>query len=324
MHRGMNTYFDQSRARSRLASAPRRGAQVLCAGLFVALATGSALVAIPAGNAVAAAPSNASGWIRFGHFVPSQGPVNVTVDGTVLGTNLVFRSVTSYASIAAGPHTVTVRSATAAASAPPLAVGQATVAGGGAVTAAAVAGSGASPSSATANNVELQMYTDDLSAPPPGQAKIRVIHAVPGSPVVTTELSVISAASTSPSTTSATLKLSPVGYGQASPYSSIAAGTYQLEVGPAGGPPIVTGHNWPVSPGTVSSIVLIAATTGPTIEVLSDAAGASSMPTGAMHTGYGGTAPRPAEPFLPVAAAVAAVLLFSAAAVRRRILQSNI
>lgn len=71
--------------------------------------------------------------------------------------------------------------------------------------------------------------------------------------------------------------------------------------------------------GTVASIVLVLATTGPTVEVLTDAVGASVAPTtGGMQTGFGGTAPRPPSPLGPIAAA-AGTLVIAAAVVRRRL-----
>jgi hypothetical protein len=235
--------------------------------------------------------------------------VTVTVDGTMLGSNVVFRAVTPYMTIPAGVHTVTVRSATSPSTSPALATGQADVPSGGAVTAAAVAASGSTPSTEAAGAVQLQMFTDDLTAPPAGEAKVRVIHAVPGTPKVTAQLTSGSAPGSASLSANSTLTMSPVGYGQATPYTDVPAGTYQLKIGPTSGTPIVTGQNWPVSAGSVSSIILLAASSGPTIEVLSDAVGAASMPTGAMQTGFGGTAPRPLSPVVPISAAVGLLLL---------------
>ena len=96
-----------------------------------------------------------------------------------------------------------------------------------------------------------------------------------------------------------------------------AAGSYQLKVGPPGGGAIVTGQNWPIRAGTVSSVVLVASASGPTVEVLSDAVGTATAPIGGMQTGFGGTAPRAGTPLVPLVA-IAALLLFGAALIRRR------
>jgi hypothetical protein len=224
------------------------------------------------------------------------------VDNVEFGTNLTFRSVTPYHSVAVGMHTVTVRSTTAAASAAPLAVRQADATPGGAVTAIALPAADTG-SSDTGGAFQLQMYRDDLAAPAPGRAKVRVIHTIPGAPVVTADLTASTPGGSTSLTSSAGISLHPVGYGQASPYASIPAGTYQLTISPSRAAPIITGHNWPVSAGSVSSIFLLSASTGPTIEVLTDAGGTSSLPFGGMQTGFGGTAPRSPGVVLPISAA---------------------
>ena len=256
-----------------------------------------------------ATPAAGSAWIRFGHFVPDKGPVDVEVDGTTIGRNLAFRDVTDYASVNAGATTVTVVSA-AAPTSTPIVVGHLSLTGGTAVTVAAVATTGLGATSNIGNSsvgIGLQAFTDDLAPPSPGKAEVRVIHTVPGTPRVTAQLT---AASVVPGPT--TLGISPVGYGQASPYVSVNAGTYQVNVKALDGNALIYGHNWPVTAGTVSSIVVVQAPSGPTLEVLSDSVGAASTPQGGMETGLGGTAPRPSSLLhhgLPLAAIGAVFVL---------------
>ena len=100
-------------------------AALAISSVVLVLSFGTGLAVARAGPAGAASP--ATGWIRFGHFVPSQGPVDVTVGTTVLGTDLVFRSVTPYISVPSGNQTVTVRVSGAPTSAAPLVVGEADV-----------------------------------------------------------------------------------------------------------------------------------------------------------------------------------------------------
>jgi len=300
-------------------SRPRRWRGV--AGLFVTCLIGL-IAAAPATALAAPSPTNqpagASGWIRFGHFVPSQGPVDVAVDNTTIGTNLVFRSVTKYISVPAGEHTVTVRSATAATTAPPLVVGQADVLSGGAVTVAAVAAPDTSAAAQT-GGVALQMFTDSLSPPPAGMAKVRIIQTVVGVPAVGAQLTAAPSPAAATETAEHSLSISPVSYGQASSYVTIPAGTYALTVAAPGSAPLINGQNWPVQAGTVASVVLVTASTGPTVEVLTDAVGASVQPaSGGVQTGFGGTAPRPLSPLVLVAAA-AGTLLLAVALVRRRL-----
>jgi hypothetical protein len=238
------------------------------------------------GPAVATAAPAATGWVRFGHFVPSAGPVDVSVDGTSLGTDLTFRDVTNYVSMPAGTHTLSLVAA-ATPDAAPIATSTITVVAGGAETVAAVAG--ASPTSATTaadptgGPVAIQTYTDDLATPPPGDAEARLILTVPGVAQVTGQLEPAAG------TGSSTLTVGPVAYGQGSPYASVAAGTYNVSID-SGTTPLLNGVNWPVAAGTVTSIVVVDTSTGPNLEVLDDAVGASSQPVGGMQTGLGGTA----------------------------------
>jgi hypothetical protein len=127
-----------------------------------------------------------------------------------LGSNLVFRAVTPYHTPPAGIHTVTVRSSTAPSSAAPMVVGQADVPSGGAVTAAAVAASDTAASLKEMGPIKLQMYTDDLSAPASGEAKVRVIHTVPGTAVVGAHLTAATAAASPTLSSTPVLNLGPI------------------------------------------------------------------------------------------------------------------
>ena len=249
-----------------------------------------AMVALSPLSASAATPtvsSASTGWIRFAHFVPSAGPVDVKVDGKVIATDLSFRGVSGYAMVNAGVHTVTVVSSSARAGATPLVTGRAAVPNGGAITVAAVASTGVkrSGSGSVAGGFALQIFRDDLSDPAPGHANVRVIHTVPGAPRVN---ALLTAATVGPHQ----LVLGPVGYGQASPYVSVLSGTYQVEIKALNGATVAVGHNWPVHAGSVISIVVVETPSGPSLEVLSDAASAASDPSGGVQTGFGGTAPR--------------------------------
>jgi hypothetical protein len=246
------------------------------------------LTAAPASATPRAAASVGNGWIRFAQFMPSASPVDVKIDGTTIATDLSFRGVSGYTMVSAGVHEVTVMSASAKAGSAPLVTRSATVPSGGAITVTAVASTAAKSSAngSVAGGLGLQIFRDDLSAPAPGHASLRVIHTIPGAPQVN---AILTAATVS---TKPSLVMGPVGYGQASRYVSVLAGTYQVEVKALNGTTVAVGRNWPVRAGTVISIVVVETSSGPSLEVLSDAASASSDPSGGMQTGYGGTAPR--------------------------------
>jgi hypothetical protein len=267
------------------------------------------LTAIPAG---AASTPSGSGWLRFGHFVASEPPVDVKVDGTLLGSDIAFRDVTGYILVHSGENTVTVTTAVSGPDGTPIATINADVPSGGAITVAAFASTATSTSGGgtVAGGVTLSVFTDNLQSPPAGDAKVRVIHTIPGAPVVDTTLS-----STKPA-----YDLAPVGYKQASPYVTIAAGTYDVVVSTQSGTKVAEGENWQAVAGRVITIVIVEASSGPTLEILSDAVGSSATPNGAMQTGFGGTAPKTNVALIamfPVAGALI-VLLVLAAFLRRR------
>jgi Domain of unknown function (DUF4397) len=275
--------------------------------LVVAVLSSVALV----GSAAYASTSSGSGWLRFGHFVANEPPVDVNVDGNTIATDVAFRDVTGYVPVNAGSNTVTISAASAGAGSSPIASITATVPSGGAVTVAAFASTGVTSSStgSVAGGITLQVFTDDLSAPPAGDAKVRVIHTIPGAPVVTAQLTATAQSSGTPS-----INLGPVGYKQASPYVALAAGTYQVLIKTSTGTVVTEGQNWQAVAGTVISIVIVEAPTGPSLEILSDAAGASTSPNGAMQTGFGGTAQRGSlarSAILPIAGSLLVVLLFA-------------
>jgi hypothetical protein len=108
--------------------------------------------------------------------------------------------------------------------------------------------------------------------------------------------------------------IGPVGYKQASPYVPLAAGTYQVEVKAPNGSLVAEGNDWSAVAGTVISIVVVEASSGPTLEILSDAAGTATDPNGAAQTGFGGTAPRSSLSHLLVLPTAVALLLLLAIA----------
>lgn len=294
-----------------------------CVASRLALAGGLASLAVLVATAVPAAAASGpsamsshaaasvSGWLRFAHFVSSEPPVDVDVDGSSIGTDIAFRDVTGYVPVHSGANSVVVTSTSGAR----LATTTADVPAGGAVTVAAFASTGVTTSGtgSVAGGVTLQVFDDNLSAPPDGYAKVRVIHTIPGAPVVDTSLT-----STTPGSETPTVELGAVGYKQVSAYVPVFAGTYDVKVETTTKTVVTQGLDWQAVAGRVVTIVIVEATSGPTLEILSDAAGAGTTPNGAMQTGFGGTAPK-GPPVWLVTALAAAMLLLLAAALALRV-----
>ncbi len=141
---------------------------------------------------------------------------------------------------------------------------------------------------------DLGMFTDDLSAPPPDRARLRVVNATSTAP----ELDVQDA------------DARPVALGlptgQASPYREVVPGSMQWTVGPPSG--TTTPLPVTVAPNQVVSVVLTNADGPPRATVVVDAGGPATVPPGPVHAGLGGAAGPP-----PGAAASSAVLAVLAA-----------
>ena len=290
-------------------SGPVRLAGTIARVAAAVAATSTALAFGPTA-AFAVAAQSGTGWVRFAHFAAGDGPVAVNIDGKALGDDIAFQDVTNFVAVPVGHQSVVVTAANGPPT--PLAVGRVTIPAGGAITIAAVSASGttigvtkaqaSSASLAAAHQkvaIRLQTYPDDLAQPEAGHSITRIINTFPSSQAITAELTKVK--------TTATLTVGPVLYGDASPYATVLIGKYNVVIKDGKSSPLVTGDNWPVPPGTVSSVVVIKGSAGPTLEVLVDAVGTSSTPKGSMQTGLGGTARKPLPLVrtvgLPVAAA---------------------
>jgi hypothetical protein len=204
----------------------------------------------------------------------------VKIDGKTITSDARFETVTPYDSVPAGRNTIAVVNR-----ARPSLHWTTTVdvSAGAAVTIAAVR---------ETKGLRLHEWTDDLSAAPAGQAKVRLIDTATGESRLTVHLDVAGAHTTASVSGRAPTdpSISNVDYGAASPYIDVNAGTYSVDIKNQSGKTVVNGHGWPVGAGTVASLVVVRSTAGPTLEVLRDAAGPTTTPTGAAETGFGGMA----------------------------------
>ncbi len=240
------------------------------------VAVGAFLVALPA--QATAAPT--TGYLRIGHFVPGVGVAQVDLDGRVLVGALSYQQVTSYVAVPAGSHTLEVTTSASGGTAAHQLSATETVGAGQSVTVLIVA----SPSGA----MRASSFVDNLSEPPPGDAKVRVIDTLATVPGLGGNLTMVMDPPPSrPMLVPATVE------GQASPYVDVPAAAYNVAfTNSSTGATVLSGKDWPVSAGTVASLVVLQGSAAPTLEVLKDAVGAASLPAGGMQTGAGGMALR--------------------------------
>jgi hypothetical protein len=141
--------------------------------------------------------------VRVAHFSSDAPPVDVYVDGKPKLRNVPFQAMSDYLTVPGGSHTFDIRAAGAAATAAPAITVTQDFAATKNYTVAAVG-----PIASIAGKV----FTDDLSAPAAGKARIRVIHATPTAPSV--DVAVKGGAVLFPA----------LAFGTASPYTEVAAG----------------------------------------------------------------------------------------------------
>lgn len=153
--------------------------------------------------------------IRMAHLSPDAPPVMVEVDGEPVEelANVAYQDSTPYLPIPAGPHEVSVY-AVSDPSEPVLEVSVVPEAG----KAYTVAGSGLLED----DTFGARLFEDDLSEPEEGEARVRVIHAVPDVGPATVSVQ------------DGPELFSLPGFANASDYVGVEAGTYTLEVTPAG------------------------------------------------------------------------------------------
>lgn len=183
-------------------------------------------------------PASAQGEtkVRLAHFSPDAPAVDIYIDGKKKLTNVPFQAVSDYTSLTAGRHVFELRaSGTAETSTAALTVSQDFAAGKN-YTVAAV------DQLAT---IKGQVYTDDISAPEAGKAKIRVVHAAVGAPDVD-----IAAKGQTPF-------IQALSFSNASEYIALPAGPYELEVLVSGAKDVLLSKPVTLQGGGVYSIAAV-------------------------------------------------------------------
>jgi len=241
------------------------------------------LLAIAGLSVVDAAPSQAAaahGYVRLAHLSPDTPDVDVHLSSlTGLIHEKVFPGVgygvvSAYQSLPVGTYAVAMRFSKpkSPAEAQARLTTQVTVGAGQAYT---VAGVGQHV------NLGLQVIRDDLRLPGAARAKIRIIQASIKQPVLDVSLG-------------GTQIASGVQFATTTAYRVVDPGTWQLRVGPAGGP--ATTLSAQVASGNVYSLIVLDGPHGLQAELRADAERNGAIPGDGVETGAGGTAPLPAAP----------------------------
>jgi hypothetical protein len=231
-----------------------------------------AMFAWPSGEAVA---GGTVGYVRLAHLSPDTPDVDVYLDRVSGGVAKVFPgvgygTVSAYLTLATGTYAVAMRPAGAPSTEPPVLATSVTVVSGHAYT---VAGVG------THADLGLRVIDDDLSLPPPGRAKLRIVQASLRAPVM------------SVSVAGGPVIADDIAFATTTDYLDVTPGRLTLVAQGAGGGLTATLTASVAAGDVYSLIVLDAAGGGLTTQLRIDAQRAGTIPRGGVATGAGGTAP---------------------------------
>ena len=236
--------------------------------------------------------------LRLAQLDPDQGNLELTVSSVadpnqkVLIASLGYGELSDYRNVEAGDYVIATRPA--GSTEPPMVVKTVSMQAGLTSTVATVGAGG------------VTTFTDDLSAPNPTQARVRVINAA------APQLDVRGPAGEDIA--------SGLARGAAGPYATLAPGVTRLSVTPAGAPtvelPVTLGAN------EVSSVVLTSGDGALGARVVVDAGGPPVVPPGPVHAGFGGAAAEQ-NPYRAASSAVLVVLAAAAALASARLARSR-
>lgn len=240
-----------------------RTALALAAAATVVL---GAFIASPA----SAAPGDDAGWLRLGHLSPDTKSVDVRVSALRGGSTLFelkgvgYGDVSTYSELPTGSYTVSMVPAGASAATAPVISATVQIADDTATTVAAYGPS---------KDLQVKAFSDDLTQPAAGNARIRLVQAS----TLTSRVDV--------STSTGQSIARGARAGSATTYAEIPAGDWTLEL--TGGS-IQDSAQVAVGAGSVSTLfVLDTADGGLTILPITDSASVGSVPDGGVATGGG-------------------------------------
>lgn len=258
----------------------------------------AALLLGAAPAAVAAPPSEASAVLRGGHFSPDTPTVDVYLTNFAGGTttlalsNVGYGDVSDYQRIKPGLYTVGMRPAGADPSTPVAISWTLDAKPGEAFTACAVGMHDA---------LQGRVLTDDLTPPPHGEARVRVIQAASHAPkadVVANDGPVIGSAVPFASTTD---------------YTAVPAGSWPVTARSTDDPSLTATTDAVLDPGGITTVVLLDTPQGGlAMRTFSDGVGPADVPVGPVAAGGGATAAGAnGNQWLPTFALVAAAVAFA-------------
>ncbi|KQO62964.1 DUF4397 domain-containing protein [Curtobacterium sp. Leaf261] len=249
----------------------RRGRFALVGGIALAVVAASIGIGAPANAA------ESDGWLRVAHLSPDTKGVDVQLSNLSGGASIFelddvkYGQVSDYKELAAGTYVLSMRATNAPDSTPVIST-DVTVKAGSPTTVVAY---GKNKSLKTA------AYTDDLTAPADGKARLRLVQAATNAKTV------------SITTTEGTSVAKDAKFGTATQYATIGAGKWSLNVRGGG----QTGSaDVDLASGSVSTLFVLDNAQGNlTVVPVVDSASVGATPVGGVQTGGGGAAATPID-----------------------------
>src|ERR1700761_8222360 len=240
------------------------------------LASAAANVAATSPAASAAPAVGKDGWVRIAHLSPQAPAMDMYVypfgnpGHPVVLKDVGYGAVSAYMAVVPGQYTVAMRGFGAAATSKPALTSSFMVTAGAAYTLAAL---GPDP------GLRTEVLKDQMNAPA-GKAVVRVLQASLKQHRVTV--------SYGPDVLARELS-----FGAATPYTSIAPGAQTVQFTASGEH---AAQSVTLSADSVHTIVVLDNPSGLKVDAVTDATVSQAMPVGGVSAGFGGTAPRPANP----------------------------
>lgn len=278
----------------------RRSRLVRIAPLVAVGALSSLWLAVPASAAVP--PSAASDtFLRLAHLSPDTPSVDVYVtsasdpEDTLLLRGVDYGTLSEYQRIDGGTYTVSMRPAGADEDSPPVIATTLDAEEGSAHTVAGVGNFA---------DLGLRILDDDLTLPPDGQSRVRVIQASASQPTLDVVLQ------------DGVTLAEDLEFATTTEYSTVPPGEWVLQVSGAGAP--ATTLPFTVDAGIVYSVLILDQAGGElSVAPRVDAASTGVIPAGSVETGAGGTSDGSTGRTLMLLGA-GGVVVFAALATRRR------
>ena len=223
-----------------------------------------------AGPAAAVTTTSDAGLVRLTHLSPDTALVDVELSPfssgeTITFSDLSYGAVSDYNALPVGSYTLSVRPDDEP-QATPTVTTRVEVEDGAALTLALTG---------TADSIQARPLIDDLTPPPPGQARVRLLQGAGTAPTI--DVTAVDGPQIA----------NDVAFGTATGYANVPAGPWTLQITPTGGTAQPVTTDVVLAPGSVQTVLALQDGEGLEARVVVDGQSMERMPSGGVQTGAG-------------------------------------